>query len=235
MLGNGKISEHNKLNSSGQNWTRLSYEMLFQESSIKKNDYKSGEEISELLSENDHIWKERLEEAKRQAHEAAYKQGFSAGMLEAIESIAGQLQPVRDAINEADGRIEKLLDELKPHLVSLVFDLAEKVLDIPVHSDELKEKVSEEIQQTLKEIEEDAKINIAISADDFECISQLTVSAGFMKNTEITYDDALKPGEYRIETPFEMIVKNFRKMLNDMKESTIISESVKLSDDVSLH
>lgn len=235
MIGNGKIIDNDRLNSNGQNWTRLSYEMLFNEKPARNNGYRTSVEVNELLKENDLKWEARLEEAKLQVREEALKQGFSEGKKEAEEEIKQHLQPIKEAISEVDGRMNTLLDELKPHLATLVFDLTEKVLEVPVYNEDLQQRVGDEVHRFLGEIEEGTKIKITVSSQDYQIISELTGPGDLLKRTNIQYDESLNPGEYRIETRYEMIVKNFRKMLNDLKESTILSESLNLPDDVSLH
>ena len=235
MIGNGKILNNEPPNSNGQNWTRLSYEMLFQEKPARNNGYKTNIEVNELLKENDLIWEARLEEAKRLTREEALKEGYSEGKKDALDEVKQHLLPIREAITEVDGRINKLLDELKPHLASLVFDLTEKVLEVPVYNEELQHRVEEEVHRILEEIEEGTRVKIAVSPEDYQIISGLDTSGDLMKKTDIHYDESLNPGEYRIETRYEVIVKNFRKMLNDLKESTILSQSINLPDDVGLH
>ncbi len=235
MIGNGKIINNDTLNSNGQNWTRLSYEMLFQEKPSRNNGYKTNIEVNELLKENDLEWEARLEEAKQQAREEALKEGYSEGKKDALNEVKQHLLPIREAIADVDGRINKLMNELKPHLANLVFNLTEKVLEVPVYNEDLQHRVGEEVHKILGEIEEGTKIKIAVSPEDYQIISDLTSSGDLLKKTDIHYDKSLNPGEYRIETRYELIVKNFRKMLNDLKESTALSESLNLSKDVSLH
>ncbi len=235
MIGNGKIIDKDTLNSNGGNWTRLSYEMIFQEKPTRNNGYKTNIEVNELLKENDLKWEARLEEARQQVRKEALKEGYSEGKNDALNEVKQHLLPIREAITEVDGRINKLLNELKPHLANLVFGLTEKVLEVPVYNEELQHRVEDEVHRILGEIEEGTKVKIAVSPADYQIISGLDESGNLMKKTDIHYDESLNPGEYRIETRYEVIVKNFRKMLNDLKESTIISQSINLPDDVSLH
>jgi len=234
MSDKKKIIEKNKLKVSNQNYTRLSYEMVFHDNNHTSTNL-TDDDLKKALRENNKEWEKRLNEEVKTHSEENYKKGYEDGVKDSTETIERHLKPVRAAFNELNEQFSSFMGDLKPHITSLVFELTEKVLDVPMSDPELKHNVQKDINRILNELEEGVKVKIHVSADDYDAFGEM-IGAGNKKNeVSIIVDEQIKPGEYKIETAFEMILRDFKQVLKDIKKSITLNNMEDRNYDVGTH
>ncbi len=226
-----KEKNNHKFESIEESPTRLSYEMVFARNLEDAEDFDPDEKIlrsdlQRVLENKDHEFDVQLSLEKIRTHEQSFIRGLQDGEVIARERFEAQIKPLQDALQEANLMVQNLLNELKPHLATLVFDLAEKVLEHPVESEAMQNRVKKEITSLLSEINSNLKIRIDISAIDYELITSVVEAREHGEKIEVVADPGLKSGEYRIETASELIVKQFRKVLNDYRQRLAITGEV---------
>lgn len=226
-----KVIDSEQLNFSGKSFARLSYEMLFEDQDEGEGEERSletavesisKEELTERLRKAEEQWQKRLEEEKEKTARAAYKRGRNKGRKEAESAIDEKVSGLKAALEEADRKIGELMDELKPVMAQMVFDLAEKVVRVPVADKEIRRKVSDEIVEILEELEENIRVKIHVSKEDYELVSKELEECG--DKIELKASEELNPGEYTVDTRKERVVKRFTKILNDFKESVALTD-----------
>ncbi|MDZ7772877.1 MAG: FliH/SctL family protein [Balneolaceae bacterium] len=220
-----RVFDSEQLNFSGKNFARLSYEMLFeeQEESAPESADEPGhrsvseEELGERLREVEKEWKERLTREKEEAASAAFEEGRKKGKEEALSEMEHRMDVLRETLDEADGKIAHMLEELKPSMAVMVFDLAEKVMQVPLASEKMRLRVKEEIEEILRELEEGIRVKVEVSPGDFELVEEMLEQRGGY--VELTANEELASGEFEVDTRYERIVKRFDKILNDFRDS----------------
>jgi flagellar biosynthesis/type III secretory pathway protein FliH len=223
-----KENNEHKFRSIAESPTKLSYEMVFARNLEDSQDFDPDEKIlrsdlQRVLENKDHEFDVKLSLEKIRTHEQSFIRGLEEGEQIARERFESQIKPLQDALEEANQTVQNLMEELKPYLATLVFDLAEKVLEHPVQSEEMQQRVKKEINALLSEVDSNLKIRIDISAFDYELITSVVEARDHQDKIEVNPDPGLNSGEYRIETASELIVKQFRKVLNDYRQRLAVT------------
>jgi flagellar biosynthesis/type III secretory pathway protein FliH len=204
---------------------KLSYDMLFENNSFEEEpsaDSNEGpksispEEMNKRLCKKDDQWQKRLEKEQRNAEESGFKKGYAEGESKAEEKYMKQIGNLEEMLQQTDQKYNQAFEELKPHLAGLSFDMADKILDIPFKHEELQKRVREEISQLIEKLNEALHVKVVLSEADFNALKD-----GFEEISHVTLqiDEDFKPGEYTVETKKEYIIKSFKKMIADFKES----------------
>ena len=210
--------------------TKLSYEMVFANQLLNTDgeQYDPDERIlhsdlKKALDDQDDKFDVQLTFEKIKTHEESFIRGLEEGEKLAQEKIEQQLKPLRQAIQEVEGSMDSMLAEIKPYMASLVFDMAEKVVEHPIESVDLRNRVKEEITNILTEIESGMKVRIQVSESDYESIQQLMDSRLDAGKIEVMPNGDFNSGEYTVETNAEVVVKTFKKVLKDFKQMVSIT------------
>ncbi len=201
--------------------TQLRYPTLIDQDSI------SSESLQQALAEKEKMWEKRLEHVRNSSLREGYQTGLEEGKSAALaeyHQIASQLQIM---LSEIESKVEQQFVEMQPAVADLVFKLAGKVLQVPVDHKALKQQVADDIQQALRELTNKSQVVVSVSASDYETVEPLLRRNGDRGYIEISLHDDLKPGEYNIETPNEIIQKNFGKVLDQLSKSYQVSRSEK--------
>ena len=223
-----KENNNHKFRSIKESPAKLSYEMVFARNLEGEEDFDPDEKMlrsdfQKVLETKDHEFDVKLSLEKIRTHEQSFIRGLQEGEHIAQERFKKQIQPLQDALQEANQAVNNLMDELKPYLASLVFDLAEKVVDQPIESEHMQTKVKNEISSLLSEMDSNLKIRIDISSYDYEMVKSLVEARDHSDKIEVQADSGLKSGEYRIETASELIIKQFKKVLKDYRQRLAIT------------
>lgn len=197
---------------------RISYNDIFRMEEEDDVDY------SEVLERNNLEWSRRLNEAKQEAVREGYEAGVQDGKEKAKEVIEDQLHHFERALMDLDQRLQHVVDDLKPGVTSLIFDLAEKVIQVPLRSEELEAKILEQVEEVLEEISEKREIKITVAEQDYDAIHTLLEKLNYGGQIDIRYDGNQNPGEFRIDTPNEAIINNFRKKLEDIRANLSVRD-----------
>jgi flagellar biosynthesis/type III secretory pathway protein FliH len=193
--------------------TKLSYEELFEEKPTEDVDYQ------DVIERNNLEWTRRLNETRQLAIKEGYQAGFSDGEAKARQRIDEQLNHFENALMELDQRLRNTIEEIKPGVTSLVFDMAEKVIGVPVENEQLQLWVQESVKKTLDSISENTKIEILVSEYDYESIVTLMEKTPGIDKIKVNYSKTFKPGEFKIESSHDVTVNNFSKKMADLRKS----------------
>jgi flagellar biosynthesis/type III secretory pathway protein FliH len=212
---------------------KLSYDMLFENGLERDKDAPdsseepqtvSFEEMQQLLKEKDCQWQKQLRQECIRAEEAGFEKGFAAGKDEAEREYLKQLLGFEEMIKQMDVEYKKTMEELKSHIVNLVFDITEKVLDIPFKHAKLQERVQEEVSQIIDKLDDTLQIKVNLSESDFKKMQETFEEKKKMTHINPLIDENLNMGEYVVETKNEYITKKFKKMIADFKESVSFTD-----------
>ena len=191
--------------------TKLSYEDLFQVKSNDEVDYQ------EVIERNNIEWTKRMNDTRQLAVKEGYDAGLNDGETKARIRIDEQLHHFENALMELDRRLQQTIEEIKPGITSLVFDLAEKVIGVPVDNEGLKNWVVESVSTALEEIGDHTKVEIEVSEADYDSIKEVIEKLPELKKIKLNYSASILAGEFRIETPHNVIMNNFAKKLADLR------------------
>lgn len=215
------------------NSLKLSYDMLFENNpgleeaetdTTPKPQTFTPDELQSQLHQRDTEWEKRLEEACAKARKQGFEEGLAQGKQQAEEKFTRQLSGIEEMMQEVDREFNRAMDELKPHMAGLVFDMTEKVLDVPFRHPEMQQRVEDEIALLVENLDAELHIKVTVAKADFEIIKKAFDEYGNMDHFTLRVDEDHKPGEYAVETKKESIIKNFKKMVADFKESVSFAE-----------
>jgi len=212
-----------------ENFKKLSYEMVFSgepETENSRQDHSRGvEELEQLLKQQEQEFEEKLKIERESARQQGYKQGFDEGYQTAEEELEKSLAPLQKSIDESKKAISEITNGIKPYMAELVFELAENVLRQPVNNKKLRNDTEAELSRILEEIQGQLKIKIEISPADYIMVEELVKAYRKESEIEIRKKDSLNPGEYRVSTNKEFVIKEFRKILRDFKDHVAITNN----------
>lgn len=212
---------------------RLSYEMLFNDAVHVNNNGndKNGtheevpfKEQQKTQKKTEDEWKLKIEKAKSEAYQKGLEEGIKKGEEKAISHINQKVEWMNDAVSDIENHISELMDDLKPHVATLVFDITEKILGLPVKSEKLGKQVTEEIQKLVSSFDRDIQVKLVVSASDYGFIVRALKELPNSERIQLTKSNELSVGEYTVDTSNERIVKNFRKMLLDFREEVALED-----------
>lgn len=186
-----------------------------------------SEALRKALEEKEKLWERRLEHVRNSSLREGYQAGLEEGKAAAREEYQQMAAQLQSMLEEIDTKINDHFNLLKPAIAGLVFKLAGKVLQVPVENDELKRLVAEDIEQALRELTNKSQVIVSVCSSDYDTVEPLlkrSIPKGYI---EISLHDDLKPGEYCIETPSEIIEKNYDRILNRLSKSYQVSKSEK--------
>lgn len=198
--------------------TRLSYEDLFQVKTEEDVDY------HEVLERNNLEWTRRVNETRQLAIKEGYDAGLNDGESKARKRIDEQLHHFEAALMELDRRLQQTIEEIKPGITSLVFDIAEKVIGVPIQNEQLQKWVVDTVQHTLESITDHSKIHITVAEADYDAIKELMENVSELKKIKVDYSATLKPGEFIIDSPHHAVVNSFSKKLEDLRLSAPLND-----------
>ncbi len=213
---------------------KLSYDMIFENgasghggdtATAERPSSYSAEEVDKMLQERDDQWKQRLVKECDEARESGFAAGYDEGQTKAEEIYEKQFATLEGMMNELDTEIKGVFDALKPHVDGLIFSITEKVLDIPFEDKRLQQRVQDEVIRFVETLDEALQIRVKLSEADYEGVRRALDDKTGIDNITLRVDETQKPGEYAIETKKECIIKNFKKMVADFKESISFAES----------
>ncbi len=202
---------------------RLDYRTVFEEK--KEETGLSGTDHQQIMENKLREWNDQLEDARRTAFDQGYNKGLEEGRIQARDELEQHLDGMKEQFVAASAEWKTTMELLKPGLLNLVFDLAETILEVPVTNGAMRNKLEKELHELLQGIETDARPVLWVSQDDFEMVEELVETYDGATGVIVRVGSRCKPGEFQLETNRERIVRDFRQMLNDFKESLILPHS----------
>jgi len=223
-----KLIYRENLDIDSEESTRLSYDVIFQEPQMKQEiaeqeEQQEKEELEKALQQQREEFENKLAVEKEQAAQQAYQKGFSAGKEEAKELISHSLGTFEEALQNVETKMESLAEDLNPGITTMVFELAEKILQIPIESSELRETMQQEVSEVFQTLDDELSVKVYLSPQDISAIKEL---AGHfdLKKISVHKDESLNPGEYAIETSEKTIERKFKKLLDDIRQNTELEQ-----------
>lgn len=211
---------------------RLSYDMLFSEQNYQQEDEEEStadqkqtlkEQYEQQLLQQEKKWEAQLREARNEA----FEQGKQQGQKEAEQSMARQSAVLEKALTSVESQLDSLTEELCPHIATMVFEMVEKIIGLPIEDDRLKKTAADEIGAILTSIEQDLLVTVTVAATDYGFIVRALNELPNTNHINITGSEDLNPGEYTVDTESEHIVKNFQKILHDFREKVALENDRK--------
>jgi len=213
-----KIIEKNKFAwQDGSNF-RLNYQMVFDE---KAPDLEMPN-VDELLKDQNEKWRLEREKVRREAFEKGLLKGRREGFESAQADLEARLTPLREAFQKAQQAWQQNQELLKPGLLNLVFEISESILGIPITNGSMRNKLEEELRTLLQEMDKKTRPVLWVSNDDFELVESLREEFADTTGVVVRVSKHCNPGEFQLETSREKVVRDFRQMLKDFKESLIL-------------
>jgi len=189
----------------------------------------SREDVDRLLEEQIEQYHQTWQKEKQKIYKEAYDEGFEAGKEQVLQTIEGSMDNIRRAIKQSEQSFKQMLDNLKPYMMALVFDLAEKILSLPIKSTKLEKRVEEEIRKMIAYLDEEAQVKVTIPEVDFELLREALSTLKESDRMKLYSSSELKSGEYCLETKEEKIIKDLKKILREFRE-TITFGDIELID-----
>ena len=214
-----KVIHKEQLQFEDKEAARLSYDMVFEE-----NHDEMDEETRQLMEQTKAEWEKKIVRERQQAIEEGYKAGYKDGYEKAKQEIEEQIAPVRKALEQVDLQLSTFTEEVKPALTSLIFELAEKVIRVPVENEEIKTQVTEAVQSWLQKLQNEQQVLVYVSEADYESVRHLTEDQRNDVQLQTTPD--LNPGEFHIETNHHAVIQNFKKHLLNIRSKTDVKEAL---------
>lgn len=223
------IIDSNSLQVENGESRRLSYKMLFDDPG--NGNHSNGfhkqvpfKEHREMLEKAEDEWRLKLEEAKTEAYQRGLEYGMKKGEEQAISEMDRKKEWMEDVISAIENQISELMDDLKPQVATLVFDITEKIMGLPVKSEKLREQVTKEVKKLVSSFDRNIQVKLVVASSDYEFVSQALKELPNPERVQLSKSEKLSAGEYTVDTPNERIVKNFRKMLLDFREEVALEE-----------
>lgn len=217
-----KIIDRNRFSWEDDDRFRLDYTKVFEDR--KHAAEPQGPDIDQVLQEKLKEWNERLENTRRQAFDQGYRQGHDEGMALARNELDQRLDGMAGQFRAAADEWKATMELLKPGLLNLVFDLAEAILEVPVTNGTMRNKLEKELHELLQDLEKDSRPVLWVSREDHDMVASLITEYEGSTGVMVRVGNTCKPGEYQLETSRERIVRDFREILKDFKDSLILPQ-----------
>lgn len=217
-----KILDDKQINWKKKDDSRLSYQMIFDETApgeISEEDSEEALDVDELLRKRDQKWQEKLIKTREEMYARGLEDGKKQGIEQARAEIDGKLVQIENILREAHREWQNRQKLLEPGILDLTFDLAEAILTIPVENPAIRKKLESELSTLLQKTDEQSRPVLWISEEDLEYIKKLKNEYAPKTTINIRVSKECNPGEFKLETNRETIVHNFKTMLGDLKES----------------
>ncbi len=223
------IIDSNSLQVENGESRRLSYEMLFDDSGNGNHSNGFHEQVPfkehrEVLEKAEDEWRLKLEEAKTEAFQKGLEEGIKQGKERALTEMNQKKEWMKSVVSAIEDRISGLMDDLKPQVATLAFDITEKILGLPVKSVKLRERVKVEVKNLISSFDQNIQVKLVVASSDFEFVSQALEELPNPERVQLSKSEKLSAGEYIVDTSNERIVKNFNKMLLDFREEVALEE-----------
>ncbi len=217
-----KVIDNEKIRWNQKDSAKLDYRMIFEDHDAeneKKIKEQKKAEIREILKENDAEWELALKKAADEAYQKGLSDGIEKGFKTAEKGIDQKFKTLELAFAEAYDEWKQRQKELEPGLLDTVFFLAEKILGIPVENDEIRNQLENELSDLLRRLDSESRPTILVSNTDFEFAKELIEEKKSEILVHLGYSEDCNPGEFIFETDREMIVHNFRMILNEFRSN----------------
>ncbi|MEX0945267.1 MAG: FliH/SctL family protein [Balneolaceae bacterium] len=220
-----KIIDSEKISWTQKDSAKLNYRMIFEDHDAeneKKIKEQKKAEIKEILKENDAEWELELNKASEAAYRKGLEQGFEDGFKAAQNEIDNRFTVLENVFSEAHKEWRERQEELNPGLLDMVFDLAEKILELPVENEEIRKKMSKELTDLLHKVDKESRPKLMVCRSDYEFITELIKKHHTETIIHLDICEVCNPGEFIFETERVKVIQKFKQMLIDFKNGLTI-------------
>lgn len=221
-MKNQKVLDHSQVQWYSDESMRLNYQLIFNDRAQEETKPEIQEDITELIAERDFRWKNKLKAAKEEAFKQGWQEGFTAGRTEASGEIDQKLAAIKDALVQAQSAWQQQQKMLEPGILDLSFHIAERILGIPVENPEIRNEMEMRLAELLQKLDNHSKPLLFISETDFEYVNKLKAEYAPHTPVNIRAEKGIKPGEFRLETRNETVIRDFKAMLDDFRQSLTV-------------
>jgi flagellar biosynthesis/type III secretory pathway protein FliH len=224
-----KVIDRNSFAWRDDNRSRLNYHMIFDEN-WKDPEEQAEEEkkiqpnIEEILAKRRIEEERRLAATEQKAFEDGLRQGRQEGLNTAKVEMNSKIAVIERALREAHQAWIRNQELLKPGMLHLIFDVAEAVIGVPNRSAELKKHLENEIVPLLEALDKAAQPVLWVSEDDFQFVDHLVEQYAAKSGIMLRVGNNCKPGEYQLESNRQKVVRDFKMLLDDFRESLILPQ-----------
>ncbi|MDG5766749.1 FliH/SctL family protein [Balneolales bacterium ANBcel1] len=213
-----KIIDKKKFSWKDDGSFRLNYRMVFDEQKPEA----APPDVDSLLREQHEKWLLEREKIRTEAFEKGREQGRREGYDKAAGELEARLEPMRREFEAARAAWKEHQEALKPGLLNLVFDISEAILGVPITNGTMRNKLEEDLRLLLQELDRKARPVLWVSSEDFDLVESLQNEYAEATGVVVRVSSHCNPGEFQLETNREKVVRDFRQMLHDFKESLIL-------------
>lgn len=176
---------------------------------------KEIEDTKREVLQNAEIEGDKLREESR-------RQGYKEGMDRGERETEGIIQEANDTLKEAKKEKETMLQEIEPHVLDLIIQICEKVLNTSLIFKP--ESILYLIKKGLYEVDEEEEITIMVSDADYETVLNHKEELGKLdlEQVKIQKSNALKMGDCIIETNYGNIECSLNRQLGQIKQELAI-------------
>lgn len=204
--------------------SKLSYHQIFDGMPVQEE---AGEEKLKAESPDveDILKQRRLEEernlmkARNEAFEEGRAQGNKEGYAKATDDMQHKVAFLEEAIRQAHTAWQQNQDILKGEILSLAFEIAEAVVGVPLKLPEIKQRLEGELLAMIQELDSITQPVLWVSREDFDFVQSLVEEYGGRSGIILRVGSTCKPGEYQLETNKEKVIRDYKVILGDFRES----------------
>ncbi|PWN05174.1 FliH/SctL family protein [Rhodohalobacter mucosus] len=178
----------------------------------------TGPQVEEILQAERERLEKKWDKERAQTEKAAFERGQAEGYEQASQEFRASIAVITEALGEAETGLQRMLEEIKPHIASVAFDLAEKILDLPIENEEVKNRVAGAVEKIIDELSTHTEVVIHVSQSDYDRVSEM-LKEKESDHIQLKSGSDLNPGEYRIDTPSEQIAREFKHTLASFRET----------------
>jgi len=211
------------------NRSRLNYHMIFDEN-WKDPEEEAKEEKRIQPNVEEILAKRRIEEERRLAdvRQKAFEEGLATGRQEGLATAKSEMQSkiavIERALREAHQAWARNQELLKPGVLQLVFEVAEAVIGVPNRSAELKKHLENELVPLLEALDKASQPVLWVSEDDYQFVDHLVEQYSAKSGLMLRVGNTCKPGEYQLESNRQKVVRDYKMLLNDFRDSLMLPE-----------
>lgn len=213
VLEQGKVEWFTDENS------RLNYQLIFSEQQEEEVITEHSQDLDEVLTHRDNRWKNKLNQARKEAYQKGLEEGYDQGLNEARDEFERKLEGFQAHFEQAREEWKRQQEQLTPGVLDLAFDIAEKILQIPVENPAVRERLEQQLLPLFRNLDQHTKAVIYTSVADFSFVEELYKEYAHEISLRIVAKEGLNPGEFNLETPGARVISDFREMLNEFKET----------------
>ncbi|MCC5926862.1 MAG: hypothetical protein JJU41_09920 [Bacteroidetes bacterium] len=225
-----RVIDKKAINWQEQSSSKLNYQLIFDGTAKKdaKHDHvaESGEapapetpDIEEILHQRRLEEERNLMKARNEAFEEGRSQGHKEGYAKATDDMQHKVAFLEEALRDAHKAWQQNQDILKGDILSLAFEIAEAVVGVPLKLPEIKQRIESELVSMIQELDSISQPVLWVAREDFEFVESLVEEYGGRSGIILRVGSTCKPGEYQLETNKEKVVRDYKVILNDFRES----------------